>query len=50
MKRRTEQPTEDYAEICTRVRSLLEVGTSFHPELTERESMGLGNMFPVMEE
>src|SRR5579864_5138093 len=35
---RITQPTEGWAEIRGRVRSLLEVGTGFHPELTGREN------------
>ena len=34
-------PTEGYADIHGRVRSLLEVGTGFHPELTGRENIFL---------
>lgn len=34
-------PTEGYANIYGRVRSLLEVGTGFHPELTGRENIYL---------
>ncbi len=34
-------PTEGYAEIIEPVRSLLEVGTGFHPELTGRENIYL---------
>ena len=34
-------PTEGYADIYGRVRSLLEVGTGFHPELTGRENIYL---------
>jgi len=34
-------PTEGYADISGRVRSLLEVGTGFHPELTGRENIYL---------
>jgi lipopolysaccharide transport system ATP-binding protein len=33
---RITRPTEGWAEIRGRVRSLLEVGTGFHPELIER--------------
>ncbi|MBV9742980.1 MAG: ABC transporter ATP-binding protein, partial [Acidobacteriia bacterium] len=34
-------PTAGYADISGRVRSLLEVGTGFHPELTGRENIYL---------
>jgi lipopolysaccharide transport system ATP-binding protein len=38
---RITEPTEGFAEIRGRVRSLLEVGTGFHPELTGRENVFL---------
>jgi lipopolysaccharide transport system ATP-binding protein len=38
---RITQPTEGYAKIHGRVRSLLEVGTGFHPELSGRENIFL---------
>ena len=38
---RITEPTEGYAEIQGRVRSLLEVGTGFHPELSGRENIYL---------
>lgn len=38
---RITEPTEGRAEIRGRVRSLLEVGTGFHPELTGRENVYL---------
>jgi lipopolysaccharide transport system ATP-binding protein len=38
---RITDPTEGYADIRGRVRSLLEVGTGFHPELTGRENITL---------
>ncbi len=38
---RITEPTEGYAEIRGGVRSLLEVGTGFHPELTGRENIYL---------
>jgi lipopolysaccharide transport system ATP-binding protein len=38
---RITEPTSGYAEICGRVRSLLEVGTGFHQELTGRENIML---------
>src|ERR1700736_2491666 len=36
---RITRPTEGWAEIRGKVRSLLEVGTGFHPELSGRENM-----------
>ena len=39
---RITRPTEGWAEIRGRVRSLLEVGTGFHPELSGRENTYLG--------
>lgn len=38
---RITEPTSGYADICGRVRSLLEVGTGFHQELTGRENIFL---------
>src|SRR6202048_4452106 len=38
---RITRPTKGWAEIRGRVRSLLEVGTGFHPELSGRENMYL---------
>jgi len=38
---RITSPTDGYADIFGRVRSLLEVGTGFHPELTGRENIFL---------
>jgi lipopolysaccharide transport system ATP-binding protein len=38
---RITEPTSGYAEIRGRVRSLLEVGTGFHQELTGRENIAL---------
>jgi lipopolysaccharide transport system ATP-binding protein len=38
---RITRPTEGQAELYGRVRSLLEVGTGFHPELTGRENVFL---------
>src|SRR5438105_1666627 len=38
---RITEPTEGYADIRGRVRTLLEVGTGFHPELTGRENIYL---------
>src|SRR5215471_18813196 len=38
---RITEPTEGVADIRGRVRSLLEVGTGFHPELTGRENIYL---------
>ena len=38
---RITRPTEGHARICGRLRSLLEVGTGFHPELTGRENLYL---------
>jgi lipopolysaccharide transport system ATP-binding protein len=38
---RITEPTEGHAEIHGRVRSLLEVGTGFHPELSGRENIFL---------
>jgi lipopolysaccharide transport system ATP-binding protein len=41
---RITRPTEGWAEIRGRVRSLLEVGTGFHPELTGRENAYLSGV------
>ena len=38
---RVTQPTEGFAEMRGNVRSLLEVGTGFHPELTGRDNIHL---------
>src|SRR5207248_8725005 len=38
---RITEPTEGYADIAGRVRSLLEVGTGFHGELSGRENIYL---------
>jgi lipopolysaccharide transport system ATP-binding protein len=38
---RITEPTTGYAQIHGRVRSLLEVGTGFHPELTGRDNIAL---------
>lgn len=38
---RITEPTEGYCKIASRVSSLLEVGTGFHPELTGRENIYL---------
>src|SRR5580658_1457633 len=38
---RITEPTEGFADIHGRVRSLLEVGTGFHPELSGRENIFL---------
>ena len=42
---RITRPTEGWAEIRGKVRSLLEVGTGFHPELTGRENSYLSGSF-----
>lgn len=46
---RITEPTEGRAEIHGRVRSLLEVGTGFHPELTGRENIYLNGAILGME-
>src|SRR3984893_1962865 len=46
---RITRPTEGWAEIRGKVRSLLEVGTGFHPELTGRENTYLsGSILGMM--
>ena len=43
---RITEPTEGYARISGRVGSLLEVGTGFHRELTDRENVPDGQLRP----
>jgi len=45
---RITKPTEGYADIYGRVRSLLEVGTGFHAELTGRENIYLSGAIQGM--
>ena len=47
---RITEPTEGHAEIRGRVRSLLEVGTGFHAELTGRENIYLNGAILGMKE
>ena len=45
---RITDPTEGRIELNGRVSSLLEVGTGFNPELTDRENIFLNGLIPGM--